>query len=84
MKTANKKQLRQFGAVVPGYPVGAGVALILRGDLEKVKAAAAAAGFSAEALRGVGFDYNAGGSLYIFRSYLDRSRRYCYHIGGGS
>ena len=84
MKKATNRQLKDWGAVIPGYPVRRGIALIPDPAAETVKAAAGAAGFDAVPLRGVGYDYNYGGWLYLFRSYYHRSRRYCYHIGGGA
>jgi len=39
MRKATKKELKAFGAVLPGYPVGAGVALVPEATKKAVKPA---------------------------------------------
>lgn len=65
---ATRKMMRSWGAVIPGYPLGRGEALIRDGEVEQVKAKAKAKadGFDAKPLLGVGHDYNYGGDLYKF------------------
>lgn len=63
---ATRKMMRSWGAVIPGYQLGRGEAIIREGEFEKVNANAKADGFNAEPLRGVGHDYNYGGDLYKF------------------
>ena len=63
---ATRKMMRSWGAVIPGYPLGRGEALIRDGEVEKVKANAKADGFDVEPLRCVGHDYNYGGELFAF------------------
>jgi len=83
MRKATKKELKAFGAVLPGYPVGAGVALVPEATKKAVKSAAWSAGFDVVPVRGAGYDANYNGYLCLFRSYRHRSGRYRYHVGGG-
>ena len=65
-KYATRKELKSWGAVIPGYPIGRGEALVKTSSREVVLHNAEDAGFKMTPLVGVGHDYNFGGDLYKF------------------